>query len=70
MDEQLLEEFDKLSLESKKQYLIDIVNNLDDNDVKRVHDELDSVGLFNLNPNSVEFKEALEKLANKYEDEA
>ncbi len=70
MDEQLLEEFDKLSLEGKKQYLIDIVNNLDDNDVKRVHDELDSVGLFNLNPNSVEFKEALEKLANKYEDEA
>lgn len=62
-------EFENLSFDDKKQYLIDVIENMDDNMVKRMHEELDSVGAFDMNPNSSEFKEALKKLANKYEDE-
>lgn len=62
-------EFENLSFDDKKQYLIDIIGKMDGDIVKLMHEELESVGAFDMNPNSLEFEEAMKLLIKKYEDE-
>lgn len=62
-------EFENLSFDDKKQYLINVIKKMDDNIVKGMYEELDSVGVFDMNPNSLEFEEAMKLLIKKYEDE-
>lgn len=63
-------EFENLSFDDKKQYLIDVIGKMDGDIVKLMHEELDSVGAFDMNPNSLEFEEAMKLLIKRHEDEA
>lgn len=62
-------EFENLSFDDKKIYLIDVIGKMDGDIVKLMHEELESVGIFDMNPDSLEFEEAIKLLIKKYEDE-